>query len=249
VSVALRPRRPAAGTVAEETRAYVERHPSIRHALRDDLVNFVQLAQKIGSERGWRRDEAVAMALRRLQREIQAEVEARGPVRHVVGMSRLEVHSGVAIVRLRQELDVLDRLLAIGARLTPTHPGRPVFQIYQGTRAYTVLCDEQLLPSLLDKTVRPAVLSMEEGLATIAFHSTPEVEETPGILATMGERLAEWGVNCLETVSVHTESIFVFRESEVIRAYGALSSLIPTPGPKHAARGGHRPERTKRRRG
>jgi hypothetical protein len=74
------------------------------------------------------------------------------------------------------------------------------------------------------------LLEVERGLAVLAFRSRPEVAETPGVLAYMAESLFRAGINCLETVSVNTDSLFVFRDKDSIRAYQVLSTLVP-PGP------------------
>ncbi|MCI4329683.1 MAG: ACT domain-containing protein, partial [Thermoplasmata archaeon] len=59
--------------------------------------------------------------------------------------------------------------------------------------------------------------------------SRPEVAEIPGVLTYMAEALFRSGINCLETVSVHTDSLFVFRDKDAIRAYQVLSTLVPSP--------------------
>ena len=62
-----------------------------------------------------------------------------------------------------------------------------------------------------------------------SFRSAPDVAETPGVLAFLAETLYRRGINCLETVSVHTDSIFVFRDRDVIGAYQVLSELVEPP--------------------
>ena len=205
-----------------------------------DVVHFAVLAGRIErEEKGWARAEAVSLALRRIQREIQGEGARAAVVRSSIEGSRLQVHSAVAILRLTgEEPTVLGRLVSLAEKLAPTHGPRRMFQVYQASRSFTVLCDEPLLSPLLERLPKSAVLGVERGLATIAFQSTPNVEETPGVVALMAEALASKGINCLETVSVHSESIFVFRERDVIRAYGALAALLPSVVP--ATRGKRR---------
>jgi hypothetical protein len=213
-------------STADVTRRYIDEHPSVRDALRDDLVNFAYLARKIQSERGLRNEEAIEIALRRYQQEMRGASERNPEVRSVLRSSRLEVRSRVALVRLREDAAILDRLYQVGRGLLPALRRKGVFQMFQGTQALTILCDDDLLGGLLEQIPERNVLHVARGLAIVALRSDPRVAETPGVLAGLAEALYASGINCLETVSVHTDSIFVFAEEDVIRSYAALSALV-----------------------
>lgn len=233
--------RPAGRTVADATRAYIDDHASLREGLRDDLINFTALARKIQGETGLKNEEAVTIACRRHQRALAQSDPGSDRVRTIVGRSRLEVHSRVAIVRLRDDLEIVDRLLAIGRQTLATPAKRRVFQMFLGTRAVTVLCEENLLEAILGEIPAALRLGEERGLGTLAFRSRPEVSDTPGVLSYMVDTLYRAGINCLETVSVYTDSIFVFRDADLLRAYQVLSELVPadhvepSPGPTEVA--------------
>jgi hypothetical protein len=213
-------------SAADQTRSYVDEHPSIRRALQEDLVNFAFLARKIQGERGLRNEEAIEIALRRYQQEMRQESRSDRAVREVLRASRLEVRSRVALLRIREDTEILDRLYQIGRGLVPELRRRGVFQMFQGTRALTILCEDDLLGVLLEAIPEANVLDLKRGLSSIALRSAPSVAETPGVLAHVADALYDQGINCLETVSVHTDSIFVFDEGDVIRGYAALSGLI-----------------------
>ncbi|MCI4370636.1 MAG: ACT domain-containing protein, partial [Thermoplasmata archaeon] len=87
--------------------------------------------------------------------------------------------------------------------------------------------EESLLADVKGTIPAKLLLGVERGLAVLAFRSRPEVAETPGVLAFMAEALFRSGINCLETVSVHTDSLFVFRDKDSIRAFQVLSTLVP----------------------
>lgn len=232
------PQPPRPPTSADTTRAYVDAHASIRSALKSDLVNFAFLARLIQSEEGLKNAEAIEIALRRYQQELRQPTPASEAVRGVLERSRIEVHSRLAILRVKEDWAILDRLYQIGRGLLPELRRRGVFELFQGPRALTILCEDDLLPELLEAIPPPNVLSVQRGLASIAVRSLPEVAETPGVLAALVERLFERGINCLETVSVHTDSIFVFQEKELSEAVSALSGLLVagTPEPSRPTR-------------
>ena len=217
------------GTIADQTRLYIEDHASLREGLRADLLNFTALARKIQSETGLRNEEAVTIACRRYQTNLAREAADLERIREVLARSQLEVHPRVAVVRIRDDLDTIDRLLDLGRRVLVTPVKRRVFELFLGTRAITVLCEETLLGAILPEVPQPLLVGVERDLGTLVFRSRPEVAEIPGILAYVSDALYRAGINCLETVSVYTDSIFVFRDSDLLRAYQALSELVP-PG-------------------
>jgi hypothetical protein len=223
-------RRVRATSIADATRAYIDEHPSIREALREDLVNFTLLARKIQVDRELPNEEAITIACRRYQRSLLAPSLAEASILPIVRASRLEIHGRVGLIRFRNDFEVLDHLLALGRKIlgNATHP--PVFEVFEGSRAVTVLCEEPLLAPLLEAIPPPSLLGVERSLASLAFRSRPEVAETAGVLAFMAEALFRAGVNVLETVSVHSDSIFVFRDTDVIRAYQTLTQLWGEPG-------------------
>jgi hypothetical protein len=223
-------------SAADATRQYIDEHPSVREALRDDLVNYTALARRVEAETGVTSEEAVTVAVRRYQRGLATEDPSLQRVRALVQESRLEVHARVAIVRLRDDWDVVDSLLALGRRLLDEAAGRRLFEIIIGTRAITVLCEESILAEIRPVIPAKLLLGTERGLAVLAFRSRPEVAEIPGVLAYMAEALFRAGINCLETVSVHTDSLFVFRDKDSIRAFQVLSSLVPGSSATGAAR-------------
>lgn len=224
------PERPKLVTAADVTRAYIDEHPSIREALKDDLLNYTAIARKLMAERDLRHEEAITIACRRYQRDLIVADPPNEAVQRVLSRSRLQVHSHIALVRIRDDSELIDRLLSLARRTLPALSGRRVFEVLQGTRATTIVCEESYLTTLLPEIPVRLRVAVEHGLAILAFRSGAEVAETPGVLSHIAEALYRRGINCLETVSVHTDSIFVFRDRDVIPAYQALSDLVPSPG-------------------
>lgn len=231
-------------SVADRTREYIDQHPGIREALRDDIVNFTALARKIQGEWELPNEEAVTIACRRYQHELRGEPPGLVHVRAIVARSRLQVHTRVAMVRFHDDWELVDRLLTTGRRTLAGRPGRPLFQVLEGMMAGTVLCEESMLATVLGVIPSARIIRIERDLATLAFRSLPEVAETPGVFAYMAEALVRRGVNCRETVSVHTDSTFVFRATDVIQAYQVLSALIPAEASRSIRKTRADPHRT-----
>jgi hypothetical protein len=225
---------PAAKTLrpsaADLTREFIDEHPSIRSALAAELLNYSALARKIQAERGVANEEAVTIGCRRYERALRTTNPELERVKAVVRLSRLEVHSRVAVIRLEADGGGVDSLLQLGKETLSRFYSRRVFQVYEGAQAITILVDESALPKVLAALPNEQVRSVEEHLSSLVFRSRADATETPGILAYMAEALFEHGVNCLETVSVHSDTIFVFRDTDLIRAYQVLGDLVPIGG-------------------
>lgn len=235
----MKPSRKPGTTSADTTRRYIDDHASLREGLRQDILNFASVARKIQLETGLTNEEAVTIALRRYQRNVTADPKARDPAQELVGRSRLEVHSGVALVRMRDSLDVLDRLLSVGRQTLASPSRRRVFELLVGSRATTILCDEAFLSTLLPEIPAKLLLDVERGLGTLALRGTLEVQDTPGVIAHIADALFRGGINCVEVISVHTDSLFVFHDADLLRAYQTLAGLAPAnpedlPTPKVA---------------
>ncbi|HYK93970.1 MAG TPA: hypothetical protein VEY07_08025, partial [Thermoplasmata archaeon] len=135
-------------SIADATREYIDEHPSIREALRDDLLNYTALARKIQSERELPNEEAVTIACRRYQRELAEESPTVVAIRAIIERSRLQVQSRLAHVRIPDDWEIVDRLLEVGRAALPGPQARRVFQLFQGTQAITILCEEPFLSTL-----------------------------------------------------------------------------------------------------
>jgi hypothetical protein len=220
------PPAPSPTSTADRTRQYIDEHPSIREALLEDLVNYTALARRIQAELGLRNEEAVTVACRRYQRNLLTPTAEGAAVRAILAASRLEVHSRVAVLRIRDDSEVLEHLYELGRRLFPAPPTHRMFQLFQGTRATTLLCDEDYLVGLLAEIPDRLLMGVERGLASLVLRSRREVSETPGVLSYLVDALYRRGINTLETVSVHDASIFVFRDQDVLPAFQVLSNLV-----------------------
>jgi hypothetical protein len=216
-----------APTAAEVTRRYIDDHPAIRDCLGYNVVNFTALARKIRSETGLVNQEAIEVACRRYQRNMRNDRPLETRVLDVVKASRLEVRTPVAIVTARNDWDVLGHVLETGRSLLADR--RHLLQLLQGPGAVTILCEEDLTDSVLQAIGRRASLGVHRQLSALTVRSPEVIVETPGVLAFLAGALFRTGINCLEVMSVYTDSTFVVREEDVLRAFRILSELVHPP--------------------
>jgi hypothetical protein len=224
--------------VADETRRYIESRPSIRDCLRYDIVNFTALARRIRAETGLESQEAVEIACRRYRRQMQDGATEEEKLREVLRASHMEIRTHVAAITARGDLEFLERLV-MGAERILSKRDRLV-QLFQGSGAVTVMCDEEILGPILNAIPRPALLDVQRRLSAVIVRSSEEVLVTPRVLGFLAEAVGRAGINCVEMMSVYTDTLFVFRAPDAVRAFEVLSDLSraldPTehPDPKAA---------------
>jgi hypothetical protein len=219
--------RSAGPTAAEVTRRYIDDHPAVRDCLGYNIVNFTSLARKIRGETGLANQEAVEVACRRYQRQMRPGQTLEGRVIEVVRASRLEVRTRVAIVTARNDWDLLGHVLETGRALLADR--RHLLQLLQGPGALTILCEEDLVDSVVASIGRKATLGVHRQLSALTVRSPEMIVETPGVLAFLAGALFRSGINSLELMSVYTDSTFVVRESDVLHAFRVLSELVHPP--------------------
>ncbi len=214
-------------TAAEVTRRYIEDHPSVRDCLGYNVVNFTSLARKIRSDTGLVNQEAVEVACRRYQRQMRSDPPLERRVLDVVRASRLEVRTRVAIVTARNDWDTLGTVLETGRSLLADR--RHLLQLLEGPGALTILCEEDLVDAVLAAVGRRATLAVHRHLSALTVRSPEEIVETAGVLAFLAGAMFRAGINSLELMSVYTDSTFVVREKDVLRAFQILSGLVHPP--------------------
>lgn len=218
---------PPTPTAAEVTRRYIEDHPAIRDCLGYNIVNFTSLARKIRGDTGLANQEAVEVACRRYQRQMRNDQPLEQRVIEVVRASRLEVRTRVAIITARNDWDMLGHVLETGRTLLSDR--RHLLQLLQGPGALTILCEEDLVDPVVAAVGKRGILGVHAQLSALTVRSPERIVDTPGVLAFLAGALFRAGINSLELMSVYTDSTFVVREADVLKAFRVLSGLVHPP--------------------
>jgi hypothetical protein len=209
-------------TAAARAREYIDSHPSIRDCLQMGLVNLSALARRIVNETDVESEDAALIACRRYTmppgfRSREAAVKA------LLRKSKVEIHSKVAIITVLPSYDVIREV----GRVTPKYFGKGrLFRIVQGSTGLTLICDEALADELLELLPRRDVIAATDGLVEMIVTSPEEIARTPGVISYLMAALAADGINLNETMSCHTDSIFLVSESDMMRAFTTVSKCL-----------------------
>ncbi len=209
-------------TIAEMTRKYIDRHPSVRDCISKDLVNFSSQATLIMKETGVKHEEAVLAASRRYAAKL-SKTDFEGAIMEVFQESRLELKTRISIVVAKNEWIVLRNLEEIVKKILTE---KSTMQVMQSTNGITVVSEDKHLPAISKAIGQDYIISIRQNLAEITVRSPSRIENTPGAFAYLISMLSEQGVNLLEAISCYTDTIFLVNREDMMRAFDILSACI-----------------------
>lgn len=188
---------------------YVKQRPFLREILRERIVNYSALARKISIEAfgSTKNENAIKMALTRLSKKLEKQEEdLEGKILEVLKGSSVAIRSKITVVISKRELEDIEYLSFV-----------------EGRGFITYILEEKEAAEKIRKS--KSIVSVESNLNMISLHSSPAVEETPGVIAHVLNALATEGINVVEFVSCYTETILIVKQSDTTRAYGIISAL------------------------
>lgn len=209
-------------SVAETTRKYIDRHPSIRDCISKDLVNFSSLSRLIMKEMGVTHEEAVLAASRRYAAKL-SKTDFEGDIMSVFEESRLELKTRICIVVAKNEWIVLRNLEEVVKKILSD---KSTMQVMQSANAITVISEDKFLPMITRAIGQDHVVSVKQNLAEVTVKSPHRIETTTGAFTYLVSMLSEQGINLLEAVSCYTDTIFIVNREDMMRAFDILSACI-----------------------
>ncbi|UCE80419.1 MAG: ACT domain-containing protein [Methanobacteriota archaeon] len=209
-------------TVAEMTRKYIDRHPSVRDCISKDLINFSSLARLIMKDTGVKHEEAVLAASRRYAAKL-SKTDFEGAIAKVFQESRLELKTRICIVVAKNEWIVLRNLEDIIKKILAE---KSTMQMVQSTNGITVVSEDKHLPSIIKAIGQDHIISVRQNLAEITVKSPASIEDTPGAFAYISSMLSEQGINLFEAMSCYTDTVFVVTRDDMMHAFDILSACI-----------------------
>jgi uncharacterized protein (UPF0147 family) len=209
-------------SVAETTRKYIDRHPSIRDCISKDLVNFSSLSRLIMKKMGVTHEEAVLAASRRYAAKL-SKTDFEGDIMSVFEESRLELKTRICIVVAKNEWIVLKNLEEVVKKILAD---KSTMQVMQSANAITVISEDKFLPMITRAIGQDHVVTVKQNLAEVTVKSPSRIEMTTGAFTYLVSMLSEQGINLLEAVSCYTDTIFIVNREDMMRAFDILSACI-----------------------
>ena len=210
-------------SLAERTRIYIDAHPSIKDCVAKGLINYSSLARLIMKDLEVGNEEAVMIACRRYASKLSVTTDHELAILSVLKDSRLEMRTQTCIVTAKNDWSVLHKMDNLFKDLWNENS---IMQCVQSASAVTIIADRMLKDRIMDTVGRFNIIKVRENLVEIAVKAPERIVDTSGVIAYLITNLSDAGINIEETVSCHTDTIFIVGESDMINAYSVLTKCI-----------------------
>ncbi len=210
-------------SLAEKTRMYIDAHPSIKDCVSKGLINYSSLARMIMKDICVDNEEAVMIACRRYASKLSVTTDHELSILKILKDSRLEMRTKTCIVTAKNDWSVLHKMDNLFKDLWNENS---IMQCVQSASAVTIIADTLLKERIIDTVGRFNLIKVRENLVEIAVKSPEKIVDTSGVIAYLITNLSDAGINIEETVSCHTDTIFIVGESDMINAYSVLTKCI-----------------------
>ena len=214
---------PTRESLAEKTRVYIDAHPSVKDCVSKGLVNYSSLARAIMKELDLDNEEAVMIACRRYASKMGVSTDHEISILNILKDSRLEMRTKTCIVTAKNDWSVLHKMDNLFKDLWNEDS---IMQIVQSASAVSIIADKLLKERIIDTVGRFNILKIRENLVEITVKSPEKIVETSGVIAYLITNLSDAGINIEETVSCHTDTVFIVGEYDMINAYSVLTKCI-----------------------
>lgn len=167
--------------------------------------------------------EAVMIACRRYASKMGVSTDHEISILNILKDSRLEMRTKTCIVTAKNDWSVLHKMDNLFKDLWNEDS---IMQIVQSASAVTIIADKMLKERIIDTVGRFNILKIRENLVEITVKSPEKIVETSGVIAYLITNLSDAGINIEETVSCHTDTVFIVGEYDMINAYSVLTKCI-----------------------
>ncbi len=210
-------------SLAERTRLFIDAHPSIKDCVAKGLINYSSLARLIMKDLDVENEEAVMIACRRYASKLSVTTDHELSILSILKDSRLEMRTKTCIVTAKNDWTVLHKMDNLFKDMWNENS---IMQCVQSASAVTIIADRMLKDRIIDTVGRFNLIKIRENLVEIVVKSPEKIVDTAGVIAYLITNLSDAGINLEETVSCHTDTIFIVNEPDMINAYSVLTKCI-----------------------
>jgi hypothetical protein len=196
----------AMATTANIVRLYLKRRPQLLYMVNNGLCNYSALARRLQKEIFPSKHSeftAIKAALLRMGNEQAQEGKDWGKnVEKILRSSTVEVSSHIAVVSSKGSI------------------GIPVIAMSNSKSGVMSVVDSSHVSSLKKKGHK-----IIDSLTMVILCSPLELQDTPGVVSAILDAIAAEGINVLEIISCHTDTILIVKNSDAVRVYEILNAL------------------------
>ena len=193
-------------TTANLIRLYLKRRPQLLSVVNNGLCNYSALARRLQKEIFPGKPHeftAIKAALLRLSKEDSSqEHDWEKGVEKILKQSSVEIRSHVAVISSKGSVGV------------------PVIAMSNSKSGVMSVVDSSFVPQLKKKG-----LKIIDNLTLVILCSPLQLQDTPGCVSAILDAIATEGINVLEFISCHTDTLMVVKNADAVRVYEILGKL------------------------
>jgi len=202
---------------------FLDNNPSIKREMKRGLINTSALARYIINK--WKisaDQDAVISAIRRYRLDIYTDVfdNAYKILSQTVNISTKSNLAEISLIKDDEVQELLPKIFSI-----IKYVQGDVLRVTQANESIRLLIDEKNMEKVIDMFPKKKIISKEKGLAEINIYIHPQMQTTPGILATIANELAINDINIVEFMTCPPEMICVVKKDDLLRASRVLYKL------------------------
>jgi len=198
--------------ITKAAEGYITRHPSIKDALREGLINYSALSRKICKDNEIRNFDAVLVACRRFCRKLKAGRSAERDILEILEKGKIEAKNKITVAVINKEAE-LDSLIELEKRIK--RKGESIHIVECGGDTVIITSDE--FHELVSRMFKGHITRIKKGLVEVVIKSPAEIETTPGVVSTISTLFFENDVNIVEIASCWTDTIIVIEEKDTAK--------------------------------
>lgn len=215
-------------TVADAVRIAVTNRASYLECLRDGIVNYTWLAEKImkNVEKITKKKrvniDAVKAALIRFQQDLQQEEKTQAKtVGYVISKSTIELQNDISVITIKKEVieRKFDQLFKLAGEAR-------FFNLNQGKKVYTIIISSEDVQSLLSLVDQKEIMDRLDEQSAIVIISPYEIVTTPGVVSFISRLLYINGINITQLNSSYTDTIIILPKEQALKAYEIIRETI-----------------------
>ena len=142
-------------------------------------------------------------------------------VAQVLSESHVNLKYDIGVITVRLLPESLKKIEKLHSRIA----GLRALQVIQGLQTVTIVTEDRFLDTV-KKIFGDEVIEEREGLASVIVTSPKTIVETSGVISHFANILALDGINIVEMMSSHTETLFIVDEKDALKSIEIIREEI-----------------------
>jgi hypothetical protein len=207
-------------SIQKTVERYILERPSLRDALRNNLLNYSKLSRKIILEESFKQSDfdAVLIACRRLAYSLKRKPSYDKDIRSLLKETKIEIMNKMSVFIIDSRFPYDRNFLAFEKEVRES---RSRANMIQGFKAITIITEEEN-KDLVHKYFKGFIIKEKKDLVQLVLKSPPALEDIPGVMSYLYSLFGEFGINIVETMSCWTDTMFIISRNDLEKALDVL---------------------------